>query len=78
MNANVSNEDFVQTKTKDMIHAAQSLIAVSSILQAACDQYATTGSLSVGAVIHCGNVVDNTIEKLGLAELAIQQSSMPF
>jgi hypothetical protein len=72
------SEDFVQIKTKDLIHTAQSLIAVSSILQASCDQYATTGHLSVGAVLHAGNVVDLVIEKLGLAELAIEQSSLPF
>jgi hypothetical protein len=71
-------EEFVEIKAEDLVHSAQALIAVSSILQAACDQYATTGQLSVGAVIHAGNVVDNVIEKLGLAEIGFERKSLPF
>ena len=71
-------EDFVKTPTSDMLHAAQSLIAASSILVATADQYAHTGSLSVGAIVHASNVIDNVIERLGLAELAIEQSVLPF
>lgn len=78
MTGKVSEEAFVQLKTDDVIHAAQSLIAVSSILVAVADQYAHTGQLSIGAIRHAGNVVDQVIERLGLAELEAQQAILPF
>lgn len=78
MSKKTSEENFVQFKTEDVLHAGQSLIAVSSILTAVADQYAHTGILSVGAVLHAGNVVDLVIEKLGLAEIAVEQIELPF
>lgn len=78
MTPNASDETYVQFKSGDVLHSAQALIAVSSILVAASDQYAHTGSLSIGAVLHAGNVVDAVIERLGLAELAIEQAVLPF
>jgi len=71
-------ENFVRYKTEDMLHAAESLISASSIIVAATDQYVHTGSLSVGAVLHAGMVVDAVIERLGLSELEIEQKSLPF
>lgn len=71
-------EDFVKLKTSDVIDSAKSLMAASSILTAASDQYAHTGILSVGAVVHAGNVIDHVIEKLGMADLIIDQDMLPF
>jgi hypothetical protein len=78
MTENKRSEDFTKVKTKELVEAGRSLIAVSSILVATCDQYASTGSLSVGAVLHAGHVVDEVIEKLGLAELAVEYNTLPF
>ncbi len=71
-------EDFVQFKVEDVLHATQSLIAVSSILLAHVDHYAATGSVQIAAVQHCGNVVDEVIERLGLSELIIKQAELPW
>jgi len=75
-----TNEDgpFVKYPSEDVIQAAQSLIAASSILTACADQYASTGGLSVGALLHAANVVDSVIEKLNMAELAIENTPLPF
>lgn len=73
-----TEQNFIKVPSRDMLYAAQSLIAVSSIQQACADQYADNGVLSLGAIIHCSNVVDNVIERLGLAELANEQSELPF
>jgi hypothetical protein len=78
MDGDEKERDFVSFKSKDVLHAAQSLIAVSSIIQATADQYAHTGQLAVGALVHAGNVVDNTIERLGLADLVIERPFPPF
>lgn len=78
MTTEVKKRDFVSFKSEDVLLAAQSLIAASSIIEAVADQYAHTGTLAVGALMHAGNVVDIVIDRLGLAELAIEQSSLPF
>lgn len=78
MSKDVKSEDFVRFTSEDVLYAAQSLMAASSIITAATDQYVHTGSMSVGALIHSSNVVDNVIERLNLAELAIEQAVMPF
>ena len=78
MTPKVSEEDFIQFTSFDIRFAAQSLIAASSIMQATADQYAHTGQLSVGAIIHASNVVDNVIERLGLAEIAVRSLELPF
>lgn len=73
-----TEENFVQFETEHVLHAADALIAVSSILSALADQYAATGQLSVGALLHASNVIDNTVERLNLAELVIKQTELPF
>lgn len=78
MAPNVSSEDFVTFPTKDVIHAAQSMIAVSSMMDAIVGEYANTGIVAVGALQHASSVVDGVIERLGLAELEIEQASLPF
>ncbi len=64
--------------TKDVVDASHSLIAVSSILLAVSDQYAHTGQLSVGAVVHAANVVNNVIDRLGLVDVLIEKDDLPF
>ena len=78
MNQKVSKEAFVKFKREDVVYASQLLIAVSSMLDAASDQYACTGSLSVGSIIYAGSVVDAVIERLSLAELEIAEGLLPF
>lgn len=78
MSPKVSDENFVTFSSQDVLYAAQSMIAVSSMVDALVSEYANTGVLAVGALQHCGNVVDNVIERLGLAEMEIQQTSLPF
>lgn len=78
MTPNFSNESFISYPSKDAIYAAQSMIAVSSMMDAIVAEYANTGVVAVGALQHCGHVVDNVIEKLGLAELEIEEASSPI
>lgn len=73
-----SEETFIQYKADDVVWAAQSLIAASSIIMAVSNEYAHAGSISIGALIHAGNVVDGVIERLDLAEVEGQQRSLPF
>lgn len=73
-----TEEDFVTFKAADVLSASQSLIAVSSIVEAVVEQYAHTGVLSVGALVHAGNVVDEVIGRLGLAELDVDEGLLPF
>lgn len=78
MTPKVSEEDFITYPKVDVKVAAQSMIAVSSMMDAVANEYAHTGVLSVGAVIHCIRVIDTVIEKLGLAEIDLEQDSLPF
>jgi len=65
--------------TRDVFETASaSLIAVSSILDAVSDQYSHTGNFSVGSVVHCRNVVDQTISLLGLDEFAGGLLDLPW
>ena len=73
-----SQHVWVKFETPALIDAAQSLIAVSSILVAVSEQYASTGALSVGAILHTANVVDSVIEKLKLTDLIVEEDSLPF
>lgn len=73
-----TEKDYISLETQDVKDAGRALMAASSIIVAACDQYAHTGNLSVGAVLHAGNVVDNVIESLGLAELLADSPKLPF
>lgn len=71
-------EHFVKFETREVIEAGQSLIAVSSILGAVCDQYAHTGGLSLGAILHASNVVDRVIEQLKLVDILSDEEPLPF
>ncbi len=71
--------ELVETRPlEDMKYAGQCLIAVSSILTATADQYAHTGALSVGAVVHASNVVDMVIDRLSLVDTLIDSEDLPF
>lgn len=74
----VVDETYVTVTRADALDAAKSLIAVSSILVAASDQYAHTGSLSVGAVLHAAHVVDAVILRLRLDDLVEAHPTLPF
>lgn len=78
MSRTTKSEAFIKFEQGDVIDAGKSLIAASSILVACSDQYANTGQLSVGALVHAANVVDRVIERLKLAELIIETQEMPF
>lgn len=69
---------YVTFPQEEVIWACQSMIAVSSIIVATSDEYANTGQLSIGALIHAGNVVDHIIDKLNLADLLIDVQDLPF
>jgi len=71
-------EKFVTFKAADVESASQSLIAVSSIVDAVVEQYTHTGTLSVGALIHAGKVVDEVVVKFGWAQLGEGQDLLPF
>lgn len=71
-------KDFITYDKGDVMHVAQALIAVSSIIAAVSDQYAGTGQVSVGALLHASNVVDEVIERLDLVGILEGYSPIPF
>lgn len=64
--------------SSDVRFATEALIAVTSQLEAIRQNYMKTGQLNVSAVEHVAGVVDEVIDKLGLAGLVLEQENLPF
>lgn len=62
----------------DVIHASLALIAASSQITALHKLYSEKGVLQAGALLHVGNVIDEVIHRLGLAEGLEGQEIHPF
>lgn len=71
-------ETFVKFKTDDVVHTADTLIALSGQVTAIHEEYTKTGSLAVGALLHVSSTLDQVIKLLGLDEIAVEQQSLPF
>lgn len=69
---------YVSFPADDVKFATLSLIAASSQLEALAHRYKVHGKMSPGAISHAVSIIDTVIERLGLSDMEIDETALPF